>query len=335
MATSGDQGSRKVVRLPPDEGPAGAGDLAAAEEKGGAAQASRSDMPLWQILATVAGALAGLGLFLVVLGAAVVYVRLLAAGLPAEQGLAATPKEALAVAGAHVLALPIVIGALAVSVANYHSDLEDRKVERALDKGVEPPETLYQKLTRWGNKRFLVKPRRKLVRLPVYALIGLVYVLSLPFYLVATGLAKLKLRWAYWLLVVPLSWFWVTFVLAIGLAWRWSNHVYADGHGRGMSLRQMRIRSGAALVLASAVAALAGQADKPSKLSPVTAHLTGGAVVHGLEVADTSEGLYLGDAGKLTMIPRSRLTSVAVGKPPKPPKGSEYSVILRLFVAIF
>src|ERR1700704_1886716 len=73
----------------------------------------------WQVAVAIVGAAAGFGVFLIGMGAAVMWVRLDSAGLPAERGVGVVSKQTLAIVGAHVLLEPLAVGFALLLVAVY------------------------------------------------------------------------------------------------------------------------------------------------------------------------------------------------------------------------
>jgi hypothetical protein len=72
--------------------------------------------PIWEVALGILGAAAGLSVFVIVLGAFVMWVRLDSVGLPPERGLAISSKQTLAVLGMHKLVMPLVLSAAVVGV---------------------------------------------------------------------------------------------------------------------------------------------------------------------------------------------------------------------------
>lgn len=266
----------------------------------------------WERVLTLAGAAAGLGAFLIVMGAAVTWVRLVGEGLPAEEGLSAAPKESLAVVGAHVLLLPICISLVTWTVGQYGADLRMRETVRAAQTGEPAPEhfddrlaALWRRLTAWVS-------RHKSLRYPAYVLLAPLIVVSLPVFV----LSRLRLVALWYIFILPFTWMFVTMVAAYWGALAWARHVEKTSYVAQRSLRSMRFRIATGFVIAAAVTALAGQLDSPSSFPPTTVQLTGGRSLHGLRVAEDVETVVLGVGTKLVEVPRSQIQRVTIGHPP-------------------
>jgi hypothetical protein len=131
----------------------------------------------WEGLATVAAATAGLGLFLVVMGAAIVWVRLEAAGLPGDVGLAVTPKSDLAALGFRKLLFPALVnGGIFFAVARWMDARRDRRDE-ALARGATVRPGRLERGRSW-----LMDPARKrrLIVLPLVPIAVLAALSSRP-----------------------------------------------------------------------------------------------------------------------------------------------------------
>jgi hypothetical protein len=290
---------------------------------------AKGSRPTWEIVVTVAGAMAGLGLMVIVLGAGVVWIRLDAVGLPAVVGLSVTPNSMLAVLGARYLVEPMVISFLSIAAMNYYLDHQSRETARAEAAGKERPVFLEHKiwsaLKRSGNRAWSMRG----VRWMLYLLL----VPLLPLILINVLFERLRVPWLWWIVIVPFSWFWVSTVLCFAVAWRWSNHVWRTGIRERWPLRSIRRRTAAAFLAMALITALAGQADHPTQIPPASVMLISGHTEKGLYVADDGQAVYLGKTGRIAEIPRRAVQRVVVGHPKE--AASRPSLLMRLFNAVF
>lgn len=293
------------------------------------------DRPWWEIVVAVAGAAAGLGICLLVLGAAVTWLRLVAAGLPAEQGLAAVSKQSLAVVGAHVLLVPAIISTVGVIGVHYWTDLSIRRTVKAIDAGEPAPVTLehaqrateklnarLQRTSNWLNQRAVAKGAVLAIFVPFW-----------PLYKVSEFLRRRKLLFLWWVAAFPPVPTWIALFVLYSIAWRWSEHVEATSYLAGRSLRKIRGLTLLGFALAACGVALAGQFDQPSQLAPATVTLISGSKVTGLFVASDAVAVTLSLDHKLRVISRPDIASLSIGHQrnvPVPP-----SLERDLFEAVF
>jgi hypothetical protein len=238
----------------------------------------------WQVVVALVGAAAGFGVFLIGMGAAVMWVRLDSAGLPAEQGVGVVSKQTLAVVGAHVLLEPLALGVALLLLSGYF-------VWRLLG----PPSVLAR---RKGSLAIVGRADR-----PRSAR-GLFRSLRFPMLIVC--------------LVAPLSWVGLAltagFVAALITMFE-GQRLAGVYHERAL---QMLIASSvAALALITVPAALTIQAESPSRLQRAKLVLEGGVVQSGYFVAETDTAIYVGAHDALTAYPRERVRTVTVSDPPK------------------
>jgi hypothetical protein len=238
----------------------------------------------WQLALAFLGAAAGLGLFLVGLGAAVMWVRLDAVGLPAELGVSLVPKQTLAIIAVHVLIEPLAVMGLTAGIAIY---LAWRFV---IDDDHEAYET---DQADWEAKRDTVdeipgpegKGRLRLV--PVGIVVLIVAVTPFEWFTVALGIANLLLLLA------------------------------AYEVRRGFRRDSINLRTGlwaisVSFILLATAPALASEADKPSRLQLATVFLTDGGKRTGYFVSEDEAAVYIGAHRAIIVIPRERIASVRV-----------------------
>jgi hypothetical protein len=288
-----------------------------------AARASEPRVPVkpwWEVLIAVAGAAAGVAAFLTFMGAITVWIRLLVAGLPAEQGVAVMSKGSLAVVGAHVMSFPGLISLLVAVALYYYEDLTTRKTIEAIKAGKTPDVPFQAVTTRWkavtrksrGTWSWLcTRPYR---RYPTYAVVlPVLLVFYLLVHIPAQIFARLKLMPLWWCVILPFQASSFAVVGANLLALRWANHVHATSQTMNRTLRGIRIRTTSGWVLASVIVALSFQLDQPSQLPPATVTVEHGPEVHGLYLTSSSDAVYIGSHGDLLEIPRGAIRSVEIG----------------------
>jgi hypothetical protein len=238
----------------------------------------------WQVAVAIVGAAAGFGVFLIGMGAAVMWVRLDSAGLPAEQGVGVVSKQTLAIVGVHVLLEPLAFGLVLFLLSGY-------LVWRILG----PPPVLSR---RRGSLIVVERTDRPRNAKRLFREVG-------PLVLITC-------------FIVPISW--IGLALTAGLVAavfvtiegrRWAD-VYRE---RGLQL--FIVSSIAALTLVAVPAALTAQAEFPSRLQRATLVLEGGAVRSGYFVAETDTTIYVGVEGSLTAYSRERVRAATVSDPPK------------------
>ena len=141
--------------------------------------AGRPARPWWEVVLAAATGAAGLGLFVVVLGAIAMWVRFKAAGLPAGPGLEALSPSSLAAVGASDFAFPLLLNGVAILAANSHIDAYARSVVQAVRAGEVPPEprslTLPPRARAFGDKLWA----HRAIRVLAYIALAPVYFLNI------------------------------------------------------------------------------------------------------------------------------------------------------------
>jgi len=275
----------------------------------------------------IIGGVAGAGVILLIMGAIVVWVRLVAAGLPAEQGLAATPKETLAVTGAHVLLVPLFFAALSAIGSNYYLALRIHAIIEADARGEDPPLTKWQK-TKAGIGRVWGWLMKHPTKYPIYLILVPLFLVTWPVGLLMGFLSRHKLSALWWFVVFPFSWFWGAIALSYGCAYAWADHVYTTSPSMNRGLRSIKLYVWAGFAVAAVVTALAGQIEKPSHLAPATVTLNKGHPIAGLFVASDPEAIYLGRGHSLEEIPRAQIRDIQISRTKEKP--SPPSLLTRL-----
>lgn len=294
-------------------------------------KAARVERPWWTPVAALIGGAAGFGVVLVGMGAIVMWVRLMAAGVSVEQGLAAVPTRSLAVTGADVLLVPILFMVVTMIGLHYWLDLRLRHDLQAVEAGGAPSELLGRtrsvgkKANTWlehAVESMNAHPLRWLPLWPLYPLVKLSELL---------GRYRLTVLW--WVAAFPLVPGWIGLFVFNALAWRWANHVYETAHMTEKSLMDLRLRVITGFAVAAVLVSLAFQFDKPSRLAPTRISLTSGRHINGLYVGGDSDALTVAVGHTLKVIPRSQISSTEVEQIPAGPPAK--SLEARIVEAIF
>lgn len=265
----------------------------------------RSPERAWQIVVAILGAAAGFGLFVIALGAAVMWVRFNAAGLPAERGVGVVSKQTLAIVGVRTLVLPFVLVVVLTGLVTYpwlrwRSDKRRANpVEGALDNDGPFTDGNSPRFTRRG--------------IAIGVSVFLVAAVAQPF------------EWfSMTLLVMQTTQFLVMFEVS---------YLVSRGQIRGKAA----ITIGAVgFALAIGVSGLAGQRDKPVALQPATVYLRTGAHESGFFVGEDLASVYLGDHGAINAYPHDTISRTEVRSAARPAPGFHHSPLLvRAFSAIF
>jgi hypothetical protein len=295
------------------------------------------DKPWWGVAVTVAGAGAGFGLALVAMGAIVMWVRLVAAGVPAEQGVGVMSPQSLAVVGAHVLLVPVLLSAAFYIALNYWWDVGLREHVQSVEAGQEPVRPLplqrvqeiytnalaaTARAVTWVNAHRPAKIAALVVVIPLY-----------PIFKLSELLSRYKLMVLWWVAAFPPVPSWIGIFVFNSLAWRWAEHVHATSRVMERSVGEIRSRVFAGFAVAAVLVALAGQFDRPSRLPPTTIKLTSGANVHGLFVTSDAQSVTIAVGKELRGVARRRISAVEVGQLPR--VRAPESIEGRLFQAVF
>jgi hypothetical protein len=230
----------------------------------------------------VVGAAAGFGVFLIAMGAAVLWIRLDSVGLPAERGVGVASKQTLAVIGARVLLEPMAVGVVLLGAMLYIAWQilgPPPILVRAPGAGVVLPSGVPPKQ----------RPRRRRLH----------SVLVVEVVLVA--------------LILPLSWTGLaTFLGFAGSIFFVLEGRRLAGHHQTRA-RQIFVTSTLLAIIAFATPwSLATQAQSPPRLQRAVLTLTGGLTRSGYFVGENDGAVYIGAHGSITSYPHERIRQFAV-----------------------
>lgn len=299
--------------------------------EGSATTPKRDDVGAWlQPVATAAGALAGLVIFVHFLGGTVMWLRFRKADLPADQAVALMTREQMLTVGLRLMVLPMIVsGLLAITLVwlgkrhrRPRRVTERRAVERraaAPTAGAAPHSPERRVGERRTRSRRSGEERRSAERssgttlnrvlLGISAVVVVVLVLTLP------G------SWA--------SLTWLALLLVIVYWWR------------GFGARQRRTgeepspwRLAAVAVVAAAIVSLGRQIDQPVQLLQTTAMVGSGADAKrmtGVFITASDSAVYLGDTTthRISAIPRDTVSLITLGPPLE--RAPNRSVLSKLF----
>ncbi len=287
--------------------------------------------PWWTPVAALIGGAAGFGVVLVAMGAIVMWVRLMAAGIPVEQGLAAVSTRSLAVTGAHVLLVPVLFMVIVMLGLHYWLDLRLRRDVQAFEAGATPPELLGR--TRSVGRKANTWLEQAVEWMNAHPLLWIPFLPLYPLVKFSELLARHRLTVLWWVAAFPLVPGWIGIFVFNTLALRWATHVYETAHMMERSLVDVRLRVIAGFALAAVLVALAFQFDKPSQLAPTRISLTNGTHISGLYVGGDSEALTLAVGHRLKVIPQAQISTTEIK--PLPAASRSKSLDTRLVDAIF
>lgn len=254
--------------------------------------------------ATLATAAAGLGLFLAVLGSAIVWIRLAAEGLPADHGLAVVPKADLVALGFRKVLIPAGVAAVGLVLALRH--LAEREARKA--QGADAPDRWWRRLWRW--LRAPSRPMRWLYTLLLLPLLPMFWFIGL--------LNRAGLGWLWFVIIFPFSWFFMTLAAANAVAERAYQAIFSGGPPSAREWQLMRWKAAGVAALAVAVPTLVGELDRPTQLQQVAVRTTDGHLMRGDYVASVGQGVFIGTSeDEIVEVPRSRILRVRVSKPPR------------------
>jgi hypothetical protein len=285
-----------------------------------AALAPRVERPprqWWEIFVALAGATAGIGVFVVTVGAAVMWLRLTAAGLPVEQALSAMSSQALAVVGVHALIFPVLLTGGSQVALMYWTDLKVREAVYARQRGEEPKVPFSRLQARWqafsvGYERLVEWiGARPLVKYPLFVLFLPLLIAMWP----VNWLREHGMWWVWWLVCIPLVPIFVMAVVANTVAWRWARHVQGTAQTFKRTRNGVRLRVALGWVIAATITSFAGQLDSRPSLPTAVVRMSNGTVARGYYVAADSETVDLGEHGRLVELSRAEVQSVAVRAP--------------------
>jgi hypothetical protein len=281
--------------------------------------AGRPSRPWWEVAVAVTGGAAGLGLFVIVLGAIAMWVRFKAAGLPAGAGVASQSTNSLAGVGASDFALPIALNVLAAVAVYSYVDGHLRSVLDALRAGQPVPPI---KLERWwsGKDLTIPVPKHRGIRAAVYVAVVPLLILDAPFKIFRRfGLAVLYPLWG--VAFVPFEPSWVVLVIGMSVVWKWSACVNRTVPATPAGIRRARLFTAVGAVVVASFTAVTGEADPGPHFPTAVAHLKGGSQVAGSYVSFSGGTLYLGTGSSLRVILPSELAGFSVHdvRPSEPP----------------